>query len=1047
MAPRRIGFIAEQEPWETEENFEYDDGYYEDHDEDQDYGGDYEDYDEEYDEEYDYNRDATDSGWEPSGEWDLNSADAEEVSALATGTPETEEPYTTEAAPEFAEESLAGPSTFVASEDAPVSNDDDSAANFEAESTPDQPGQEAQSEAQKTEYETLRQDESLGLQTSPVRQKLTPEEQAIKDREAWQIAVAERKERLRLHQMAKDENARKLFDIFQKERQEEKLKAAKKVVAVNSGRFKGRINKRGVVGDIGKKVAGKVINMVADKVADRIVSKKPWEGDGSKEAPVVTDKVTGMVSEEEGEEDEEEEEDEEGPVFSPIKSSSDFHEHPFMDNLMKAVKGPNVPVLEGLPGITSYDEDAPTNPEDPRRIHRVLKIVLGRELFEELNELPLDNYEAQDYDTREELVHKVLFAVEENPATEKIKIELLEGLPGLGDCGLPLPLRKPLVKAVDPCELVELCTPESPCPVADLCHDESDHEVSGDITTTGTTLPIAPDNSERKVSPMQTLFRLFKAATAPLEAPKEPKSKFYEGFRGIGQRDVDEFEAYRADLNNACNFNMREVPKAYEAPSRKLSPNFKSMEHTTTVEGATRKPQASQVQKDHAFLNEEGANDDSKEDGDEEGAEGESNGENEDDNKRNSQKEKSKESLANGNGDNAGAINDSEDTTDFEKSTARYGDHRGWFPSTVFGRSVEPDQDDFPTVEGAPVVPSDNDAQAEFADPPTLSEADTERLIGETITVASLGPALPPPTTPKSIFGTGKPTIRATVTEVIAEDSIATDATAPTTNSAPEERKMAYKAYKSKPTHTMSKEASAWDKAQRQRARRIEKARQARARALRRIQFAKKMEADRARKAADRAAILEEIDNQPSQLSQYGKRAPPSPLRVHAPAYTGQGVKEEEQRWRAGEGQLSTADREEAAREIAKVAKLREVERQKGVEDTAAAAKAAAQDDGVGNPYLDHNSYDPAQAHMDEAAGGVRFSAYEGVGDGAPELGNLGVGVVVLMWIALMVAILRCQRRRPDGSPNWTRERGRGFWSQGRKKRQSEEQDREKLDV
>jgi hypothetical protein len=716
---------------------------------------------------------------------------------------------------------------------------------------------------------------------------------------------------------------------------------------------------------------------------------------------------------------------------------------------MKAVKGPNVPVLEGLPGITSYDEDAPTNPEDPRRIHRVLKIVLGRELFEELNDLPLDTYETQDYDTREELVLKVLFAVKKNPATEKTKVELLEGLPGLGDCGLPLPLRKPLVKAVDPCELVELCTPESPCPVADLCHVESDHEAGDDITTTGTTLPITPNNAERKVSPMQTLFRLFRAATAPLEAPKEPKSKFYEGFRGIGQRDVDEFEAYRADLNNACNFNMRGVPKAYEPPSRKLSPNFKSVEHTTTVEGATRKLQTSQGQREGATQKEkdkEGA-DDYSGSNNEEGAQGESDEENEDkkehDNKRNSQKEKSKESLANGRGGNAGAIKDSEDTTDFEKSTARYDNHRGWFPSSVFGRSVEPDQDDFPAVEGAPVVPYDNDAQAEFVDASTLSEADSERLIEETITVASLGPALPPPTTPESIFGTGKPTIRAAVTERLTEDSVAV----PATSSASEEGKMTYKAYRSKPSHTMSKEASAWDRAQRQKARRIERERQARARALRRIQFAKKLEAERARKAADRAAFLEGIGNQPPQLSQYGKRAPPSPLREHAPAYTGKGVKEEEQRWRAGEGQLSTADREEAAREIAKVAKLREVERQKGVEDAAAAAKAAAQDDGVGNPYLDHNSYDPAQAYMDEAAGGVRFSAYKGVGDATPELGNLGVGVVVLMWIALMVAILRCQRRRPDGSPSWTRERGRGFFSQGRKKRQSEEQDREKLDV
>lgn len=142
---------------------------------------------------------------------------------------------------------------------------------------------------------------------------------------------------------------------------------------------------------------------------------------------------------------------------------------------------------------------------------------------------------------------------------------------------------------------------------------------------------------------------------------------------------------------------------------------------------------------------------------------------------------------------------------------------------------------------------------------------------------------------------------------------------------------------------------------------------------------------------------------------------------------------------------MSAADRDEAAREIAKVAKMREAERQKGVKE--AAARAAAQDDGVGNPYLDHNSYDPAQAHVEEAAG-VQFPTYKGVGDVRPELGNVGVVVAILVLIALMVAILRCQRRRREGSPNWARERGgRGFLRQGRKKRQSEEQEREKLDV
>lgn len=349
----------------------------------------------------------------------------------------------------------------------------------------------------------------------------------------------------------------------------------------------------------------------------------------------------------------------------------------------------------------------------------------------------------------------------------------------------------------------------------------------------------------------------------------------------------------------------------------------------------------------------------------------------------------------------------------------------------------------------------DNVAPIEPVAASTLSEADVGNLLAETIIVASLGPALPPSTTPESIFGTTQFTTRATLTEGIIEKSLpviteADAAAAPTvsttTSTTPKEGKLVYKTLKSKPAQTMSKEASSWDRRQRQRARRIKKEREARARAFRRINFAKKMEEERARKAADRAAFLEETDYQPPILPKYSKRAPPSPLEAHAPAWTGQGVKEEEQRWRAGEGRVSAADREEAAREIARVAKLIELERQKGIEE--AAARVATQDDGVGNPYLDHNSYDPAQAHVEEAAGGARFLTSKGVGDAAPELGNVGVGIVILLWVALVVAILRCQRRR-KGGPNWGRERrGRtGFLAQGRKKRQSQEQQREKLDV
>lgn len=978
MAPGRISLRAAQEPWDAEEQWENDwedDGEY-DGEYDEEYDGEYDrehdgEHDGEYHAEWDSNGDATDS------EWDLKSGDADETPAPASEEPETEEPQTQEPAPVSTEEAPGNPGTLLADEEASLPNKEDSVTNldsFDADKTLEQADQKAEDEPV---------DPQVPQEEKP---KLTPEEQAIKDREAWQLAVADRKERLREGQMAKNDRARKLFDIFQKDRKEEKLKTPKKVVPVKSGRYKSRINNRGLVGELGKKVAGKMADVVAEKLAEKLASKKA--GAGNDKRP----------------------EDEEAPVLTASGSSNNFVDKTFMDNLMKAIEGPNLPVMEGLPGVTSYDEDAPSNPEDPRRIHRVLKVVLGSELFEELSDLSLDEYEAQDQATREELVNKVVFAVKENPATEKIKIELLEGLPGLGDCGLPLPLRKPVANPVDPCELAELCAPGIPCPAADLCRKANAHRADKDTTSTSTITDITSNSAERKVSPMLTLLRLFRAARISPEAPKEPKRKSYEGFRGIGKRDVGEFEAYVADLNSACSFNMREVRKEIVGAPRKLSPNFKTVEHTKPVAGATLKPPGNNEKEEGASLDseeyEEGAEDDS--DGeDEEGAEGESGDKN-------------------------------EDTPASDKSTARHGNHNGWFPSTVYRRLVEPAEDGIPAVTDASSLPAAIVAPIEPVVPSPFSENATDDLIFETITVASLGPALPPSTTPESVFGTTQSTTATTPTEGIIEGS-ATDAIPS------KEHEMAYKAVKPKPTQTVSKEASSWDRKQRQRARRIKKEREARARALRRIKFAKKLEAERARKAADRSAFLEEIGYQPPTLPQYSKRAPPSPLEAHAPAWTGQGVKEEEQRWRAGKG-VSAADREEAAREIAKVAKLREAERQNGVEDAAARARVAAQDDGVGNPYLDHKSYDPAQAHVDEATG-MRFQ-YKDVGDAAPELGNVGVVVMILVWIALMVAILRCQRRRRDGSPNWAAERrGRGFLRKGRKKRQSEEQEREKLDV
>ena len=115
----------------------------------------------------------------------------------------------------------------------------------------------------------------------------------------------------------------------------------------------------------------------------------------------------------------------------------------------------------------------------------------------------------------------------------------------------------------------------------------------------------------------------------------------------------------------------------------------------------------------------------------------------------------------------------------------------------------------------------DNVAPIEPVAASTLSEADVGNLLAETIIVASLGPALPPSTTPESIFGTTQFTTRATLTEGIIEKSLpviteADAAAAPTvsttTSTTPKEGKLVYKTFKSKPAQTMSKEASSWDR-------------------------------------------------------------------------------------------------------------------------------------------------------------------------------------------------------------------------------------------
>ncbi|KFY13578.1 hypothetical protein V491_06350 [Pseudogymnoascus sp. VKM F-3775] len=619
MAPRLISPRAAQEPWDTEEQW----GNYEGN------GGYVRDYDGNYDAKSDSEGDAAGGEWESSGERALTSGDMEEVSGQAIEEPETKGPE-----PVFEDEAPGNTSTFTVNEEASSPNTEDASVAevdyLDADNTPEQADH---GHKDKPVDPQVPQEEG---------QKLTPEEQAIKDREAWQIAVADRKERLREAQGAKNDRAHKLFDIFQKDRKKEKINAAKKVVPVKSGRYRSHINRRGLVSKLGKKVVGKVADVVVDKIAEKLAGKKL---DGEKDKN----------------------ETDEAPVE---ESSSGPMDHSFMDNLMNAVNGPNVPVMEGLPGLTSYDEDTPTNSEDPRRIHRVLKVVLGRELFGELSDLPLETYEAQDEAAREELMNKVLFAVRKNPATEKIKIELLEGLPRLGGCGINLPLRSPPAKTVDPCELAELCAPHIPCAAADLCHKANAFKEDEDLTRENTATETASDDAQHKVSPILTLIRLFRAA----KASKRPKLESHEGSRGIGQRDVGEFEAYMADVTNACSFNMPRIRKAVAGAPRKLGPNFKTVEHNITVAGTIGD--------------------------DEEGREDESDDENEHEDSQDLW-ENSSESPANEGDNNAAAIEDSKAIPPSDKTTARNGNHYGWFPSTSYPRSVAP-ADDVPVMADAP---------------------------------------------------------------------------------------------------------------------------------------------------------------------------------------------------------------------------------------------------------------------------------------------------------------------------------------------------------
>lgn len=225
--------------------------------------------------------------------------------------------------------------------------------------------------------------------------------------------------------------------------------------------------------------------------------------------------------------------------------------------------------------------------------------------------------------------------------------------------------------------------------------------------------------------------------------------------------------------------------------------------------------------------------------------------------------------------------------------------------------------------------------------------------------------------------------------------------------------------------------------------------------------------------------------------------------------HSGVGVKEEEENWKSGSHHTNTHDRAAAAREIERTAARLEREREVGRERAEEAAERLAQDAQKGamgerGKYLDHDSYDPADAHVyEEVVGevlegtaegwwpdggevenevprlhGSRFPAFQGTTTGTlarartgryggaggflrvwtpeGELSDLGIGLVIGMWVLLIIAILRCQRRRAY-VPSWVREGGgrRGVWrvwrEGGRKKRYSfddgERDGREKMDV
>lgn len=441
------------------------------------------------------------------------------------------------------------------------------------------------------------------------------------------------------------------------------------------------------------------------------------------------------------------------------------------------------------------------------------------------------------------------------------------------------------------------------------------------------------------------------------------------------------------------------------------------------------------------------------------------------------QKEESEESSADGEDNDAnadediGASKEAEDSPVVSgKSNARYGNHFGWFPSMVFHNEIDAPQATAPVV-AIPIVAATVPI-ATATPTAVVIEVSALTTAESTPTVTGSASAAQPTTSSteyaqiKASHSRISDNIRSSrvkqpvlfTAKVHSKNDDETDAsitptpTAPLSTTAttaaaipsisltPNERKNANKTFKSKdPESTMSKEAAKREKKQRQKAR---KEARRRAKSLRKIKIARKKDKERARKEADRKAIREKANYQAPRVPQHVRRAVP-PLDVSHPVTRigAHGVKEEEQRWRSGEGRTSDADREAAARGIAEVARQTEMERQQGVERAeTAAARLAEEGGGAANPNLDHDSYDPARAHVSGEEAAVRGPVHRGVGDVAPELGNLGVGMAILVWIAVIVGILRCQRRRGEGG-------GRGFWGRGRKKRQSEEQGREKLDV